>query len=92
LLTTGDGTRASPYIVTHPTDEYDVLAALGLKSAGQSLTERHGRLYDIQLCEDGRELWFDVTDLLAPRRRARQAAQKRARKVRRRLRMSRLHR
>jgi hypothetical protein len=92
LLATGDGTRENPYVVTHPTDEYDVLATLGLRSAGQSLTERNGRLYDIQLCEDGCELWFDVTDLLVPQRRAKLAAQKRARRVRRRLRMSRLHR
>src|SRR4051794_35949476 len=36
LLATGDGTPANPYIVCHPTDEYDVLAALGHEPASQS--------------------------------------------------------
>jgi hypothetical protein len=70
LLATGDGTRGNPYIVCHPTDEYDVLAALGHEAAGQSLVEHEGRLHDVLLCSDGREVWFDVTDLLVrPHRR-----------------------
>ena len=43
LLATGDGTRGNPYIVCHPTDEYDVVATLGHEPAGQSLVEYNGR-------------------------------------------------
>ena len=68
LLATGDGTRANPYIVCHPTDEYDILAALSHEAAGQSLAEHEGRLCDVLLCTNGREVWFDVTDLLVTRK------------------------
>ena len=78
LLATGDGTRSHPYIVCHPTDEYDVLAALGHEAAGQSLVERQGRLHDVLLCTDGRQIWFDVTELLVrPRRRKKLAGRRR---------------
>jgi hypothetical protein len=78
LLATGDGTRVNPYIVCHPSDEYDVTAALGHEAAGQSLIEHNGRLHDVLLCTNGREIWFDVTDLLVrPRRRKNLAAKRR---------------
>jgi hypothetical protein len=64
LLSTGDGTRANPYIVCHGGDEYDVLEAIGLEPAGQSLVEDAGRLCDVVTCANGREVWFDVTDLI----------------------------
>jgi len=64
LLATGDGTRANPYIVCHGSDEYDVLEAIGLEPAGQSLVEDAGRLCDVVTCANGREVWFDVTDLI----------------------------
>jgi hypothetical protein len=90
LLATGDGTRANPYTVCHPTDEHDILAALGHEAAGQSLVENEDRLCDVMVCSDGREIWFDVTDLLVQRRpRSRPRARRRA--VRRRLRPARLH-
>jgi len=73
LLATGDGSPANPYVVCHPTDEYDVLAALGREAAGQSLVEREGRLCDVLLCSDGRQVWFDVTDLIVPRRKRKSA-------------------
>src|SRR5688572_22604140 len=60
LLATGDGTAANPYIVCHPSDEHDILAALGQEPAGQSLVEHEGRLCDVWTCADGREVWFDV--------------------------------
>lgn len=92
LLATGDGTPDSPYVVCHPTDEYDVLATLGLSATSQSLVEREGQLCDVLQCADGREVWFDVTDVLvAPCRRRRVPAQRRA-AARRRQRISRLHR
>jgi len=90
LLATGDGTPCNPYIVCHPTDEYDILAALGHDAAGQSLTEREGKLCDVLLCTDGREIWFDVTDLLRPAATAKKQATRR-RRLRRRPRMSRVH-
>jgi hypothetical protein len=92
LLATGDGTPGNPYIVCHPTDEHDILAALGHEPAGQSLVEQNGRLCDVLLCADGREVWFDVTDLVARPSLARRQAAKRRRQVRRTLRPSRLHR
>ena len=63
LLATGDGTPANPYIVCQTTDEQDVAAALDLEPAGQSLVQQGRRLCDVVLCSDGREIWFDVTDL-----------------------------
>ena len=69
LLATGDGTRGNPYLVCHATDEYDVLEAWGLEPAGQSLVANQGRLLDVLLCTDGREVWFDITpDPIKPRR------------------------
>jgi hypothetical protein len=68
LLATGDGTPANSYSVCHTTDEQDILAALGLEPAGQSLVEHEGRMCDVWTCTDGREVWFDVSGLLAPRR------------------------
>ena len=64
LLSTGDGTAFNPFVVCHPSDEYDILATLGREPAGQSLTEREGRLLDVIVCADGRETCFDVTDVL----------------------------
>src|SRR5262245_23670170 len=92
LLATGEGTSASPYIVCHPTDEYDILAALDLESAGQSLAEHEGRLCDVLTCTNGREVWFDVTDLLARPRLVRKSPPKRRRASGRMLRVSRSHR
>jgi hypothetical protein len=89
LLATGDGTAANPYIVCHCTDEYDLLAALGLETAGQSLVEQGGRMCDVIRCTSGREVWFDVTDLIAPRDQKHKVRGKRRRAPRRRLRISR---
>jgi hypothetical protein len=65
LLATGDGTRANPFVVCHPSDDHDILAALGREAAGQSLVDDQDRLLDKIVCTDGRETWFDVTDILA---------------------------
>jgi len=89
LLSTGDGTPANPYAICHPTDEYDVLAALGREAAGQSLVEREGRFCDVLLCTDGREVWFDATVSLMPPHRQRRLTLRRRRGVQRRLRVSR---
>ena len=77
LLATGDGTRANPYIVCHPSDEHDIVAALGKEAAGQALVEHEGRQCDIIVCSDGREVWFDVTELVAIARRRSKIARRR---------------
>jgi len=88
LLSTGDGTLANPYVVCHPTDEYDVLATLGHEAAGQSLIEHEGHFYDVLLCTDGPEVWFDAAmSFIRPQRK--RLASNRRRRVRRRLRASR---
>ena len=70
LLATGDGSRGNPFVVCHASDEYDLVEVLGREAAGQSLVERSGKLCDVVLCSDGRQVWFDVTEILIrPRRR-----------------------
>jgi hypothetical protein len=65
LLATGDGTRHAPYSVCHASDEHDLLATNGLEAAGQQVVEHEGALCDIVTCTDGREVWFDVSAVLA---------------------------
>ena len=67
LFATGDGMRGSPYLVTYRGDEYDVLDALSRRACSQRLVERGSSRYDVIACEDGTEVWFDVTDLFRPR-------------------------
>jgi hypothetical protein len=62
ILSTGTGEQASPYLVLHTADEYDVLEHLGKKSVTQGLvTTEQKTVYDVHKCEDGTSLWFDVT-------------------------------
>jgi hypothetical protein len=73
LLATGQGSSAEPYVVCHASDEHDILAALGLEPAGQALVDRGPKLCDVLTCTNGREVWFDVTDVLCrpqPRKKA----------------------
>jgi len=72
ILATGDGTAESPYLVTYVSDEYDVLAVLGLLPRSQSLIDRAGTLCDVVKCTDGAEIWFELTGL-APDKRQRRA-------------------
>jgi hypothetical protein len=79
LLATGKGTRTDPYLVCHATDEYDVLEALDLQPARQSLIEDQGRLCDMLICANGREVWFDLTGVVRrPKSRRKAVARKRA--------------
>jgi len=57
----GDGTQAAPYLVTRTDEEYDLLTVLGKKFKSQRLVEAPDRVCDVLLCEDGSEVWFDVT-------------------------------
>lgn len=64
ILATGDGTANAPYLITYLSDEYDVLAALGLDPQSQRLTEQRGILFDVIRCVDGEEVWFELTGVL----------------------------
>jgi hypothetical protein len=68
ILASGDGTPNRPYLVTHVSDEYDVIDALGQSVRTQTLAEANGRYCDVITCHDGRELWFDASCLFAARR------------------------
>ena len=65
ILSTGDGTAERPYLVLHTADEYDVLRHLDKRPQQQSLVEAAGKRLDRQQCDDGSEIWFDVTVQLA---------------------------
>ncbi|MBN1205474.1 MAG: DUF4919 domain-containing protein [Myxococcaceae bacterium] len=64
LLASGDGTPERPYPVTHVEDEFDVLRHLNKSRKLQSLVSREGRHFDLMACEDGSEVWFDITALI----------------------------
>jgi hypothetical protein len=66
LLATGDGTKANPYVVCHASDEHDILAALDRQSSRQVIVEIDGHTCDVARCTDGREIWFDVTEVVKP--------------------------
>jgi len=66
LLATGDGTQANPYIVCHASDEYDILDALNREASRQAIVEDGGRTYDVLRCSDGREMWFDASQVVPP--------------------------
>jgi hypothetical protein len=64
LLMTGDGSRESPYVISASSDEYDLLEALELSPVSQSLVHRRGAACDVIACDDGSEIWFDVSALV----------------------------
>lgn len=64
ITLTGDGTRRRPYLITYSSDAMELLATAGMKVASQSLVEDRGRRFDVLLCDNEREFWFDVNDLL----------------------------
>jgi hypothetical protein len=64
ILATGNGTRRRPLLVTYSSDSVELLNAQGFTVQSQSLVEDNGRRFDVLLCADEREFWFDVTDLL----------------------------
>src|SRR5690349_2076725 len=61
LLMTGDGTPDRPYLVLRAADEYDVLASMGLRCRAHQVAYRNGRAFDALACDDGRDVWFDVS-------------------------------
>jgi hypothetical protein len=62
ILTTGDGSQESPYLVLRTSDEYDVLEHFEKQLQQQSLLHRDGRNFDRIECTDGTTYWFDITD------------------------------
>ena len=62
---TGDGTQARPYLVLRTSDEYDMLNTLGKRLASQHLVHEGGKSFDKLVCDDGAELWFDITEMMA---------------------------
>lgn len=64
ILMTGDGSEEAPYIVSAGTDELDLLDELDLEAASKSLIHRGDGAFDVVLCEDGSEIWFDVSALV----------------------------
>jgi hypothetical protein len=64
LLATGDGTKANPYIVCHASDEHDILEALDRQAIRRATVKIGGRICDVVRCTDGREVWFDVTEVI----------------------------
>ncbi len=62
LLATGDGSPERPFVVTHASDEYDLLTCpLKTESKSQSSTHKKGRWYDVLECANGKTYWFDIT-------------------------------
>jgi hypothetical protein len=64
ILATGDGSEAHPYSVLHAKDETDIIIRLEKRLARQQLRIYGDRYYDLMVCEDGSQVWFDVTDLM----------------------------
>ncbi len=62
LLATGDGSPERPFVVTHASDEYDLLTCpLKTESKSQTSTHKKGRWYDVLECASGKTYWFDIT-------------------------------
>jgi hypothetical protein len=61
ILNSGDGTAERPWVVLRVSDESDALAELGRTSRHVRYEERGDRLIDLHECDDGTEVWFDVT-------------------------------
>jgi len=65
ILSTGDGTKDKPYLVLRATDEYDLIEYLEKEPIDEEEVEDGERSLDRVKCNDGSELWFDVTEAKA---------------------------
>jgi hypothetical protein len=61
ILAAGKGTKKRPYAVMRVEDERDVLAALRKQPGLQFLMTDKSRVFDLQRCPDGTEVYFDIT-------------------------------
>lgn len=64
IRSTGDGTREHPWSVLRVSDQYDVLRADRRTSREQTLTTSGGRSLDRHVCDDGSDVWFEVSRLV----------------------------
>ncbi|WP_395739895.1 DUF4919 domain-containing protein [Prosthecobacter sp.] len=64
IKSTGEGTQEQPYFVTRTSDEYDLLMAEDMKPTQQALIKKDGRAFDAMTLEDGRQVWFDITEIM----------------------------
>ena len=64
ILMTGDGSEEAPYVVCAASDELDLLDELDLAAESKSLIHRGDGAFDVVRCEDGSEIWFDVSALV----------------------------
>ena len=62
ILGTGEGTQEKPYLIVRTSDEYDVIRFLKKDFKKQTLSEKEGRHLEQIECQDGSEVWFDITD------------------------------
>lgn len=65
IADTGDGSAEAPYRCVHVSDQYDLAGAKGHTVTGQSSDVQDGRFHDVLACEDGSEMRFDMTEILA---------------------------
>ncbi len=65
ILSTGDGTKDKPYLVLRASDEYDLIEYLEKEPTDEDEVEEGDRSLDRVKCNDGSELWFDVTEAKA---------------------------
>ena len=61
ILRSGDGNSSQPYLVTRPSDEYDLLVYLDKRVTGQRLKQQGDRQFELLVLDDGSEIWFDVS-------------------------------
>ena len=64
ILSSGNGSKEKPYLITRISDEHDVLEHLEKILALQSLEKIERKSYDHLQCTDKSELWFDITNII----------------------------
>ena len=64
LLMTGDGSPEQPYVVSALCDENDLLESLELAPETRRLVHRGDSVFDVVTCDEGSEIWFDVSALV----------------------------
>ena len=62
ILSTGDGSKDTPYLVTRTSDEVDVCQRLGKFSERHLPQHKDGRNLDELKTSDGDAIWFDMTE------------------------------
>lgn len=62
LLSTGDGSKSNPYMVTQITDERDIIQYLEQDVESQQLIKEDGKSIDRLITTKGDHFYFDVTD------------------------------